>query len=98
MTSTGIDDATLFRLGLRIVRDRSRRRANIGSAALALLLAAFVLTDSPGGSALLAAAIISTAARVAHNSKMAHDATRLSDGTAPERLAEILARLARRLP
>lgn len=92
------DDATLIRHVLRVKRERSMRRANIGSAALTLLLAAFVLTESPVGTALLAAAIISTAARVAHNSKMAHDATRLSDGTAPERLAEILARLARRLP
>lgn len=91
MTSTGIDDATLFRLGLRIVRDRSRRRANIGSAALALLLAAFVLTDSPGGSALLAAAIISTAARVARNSENAHGAEHLINSSAPERAAKILA-------
>ena len=91
MTSTEIDDATPFRLGLSIVRDRSRRRANIGSAVLALLLAAFVLTENPVGAALLAAAIVSTAARVAHHSEKAHGAENLINSSAPERAAKILA-------
>jgi len=88
---TKMDDASLFRFGLQRVRDRSARRANIGSAVVALLLAAFVLTESPGTAVLFAAAIVSTTIRVAHNSKKAHDAEYLINSSVPERAAKILA-------
>ena len=98
MTRTGMDDASLFRFGLRLVRDRSARRANIGSAVVALLLAAFVLTENPVTAALFAVAIVSTATRVAHNSKAAYDAERLINSTAPERAARLIAMYERGAP